>query len=141
MTSPPPGTLACEATTPSMSSLARTRATLVDGKRGCCGLNGRQKQLKRRSRLRVGQERQTLGARCDFLQQRHPFTALFGKVGHESGDVATRVRDACDHAASNRVGDVDEYDGNAVCRANDRLRRNRSLNKNGNLRRELSAAR
>jgi hypothetical protein len=59
----------------------------------------------------VAEDRQSGYRRRDLLKQLRPFPTQAGFVIHETGDVATRPRQAGDEAGRYRIGDYREHDG------------------------------
>src|SRR5262245_22893251 len=80
------------------------------------------------SRARIEQEPNPPDARRDVIENLYPFAAQLRLVGDEAGDRAAGVRQACDKATADRIGHVDEINGDCAA----------LLHKCGDLRRGLN---
>src|SRR5262249_11732104 len=80
------------------------------------------------SRARIEQEPNPPDARRDVIENLYPFAAQRRLVGDEAGDRAAGVRQACDKATADRIGHVDENNGDCAA----------LLHKCGDLRRGLN---
>src|SRR5262249_44210818 len=82
----------------------------LHSKRPSGGFEGIQEIFGKRRGCRVEQEGRPSDARSNFLKQLQPLAGDCRFQGGETGDVAARSRQACDEAATDRIGDVPEND-------------------------------
>src|SRR5262249_49703271 len=80
------------------------------------------------SRACIEQDHTPPDARRDVIENLYPFAAQRRLVGDEAGDRAAGVRQACDKATADRIGHVDENNGDCAA----------LLHKCGDLRRGLN---
>jgi hypothetical protein len=102
--------------TASSSDLSRTGAAIAStAKEAAAALKGFSQYFEICRRCRVEQHCDPGDARCNLLEQLQPLASHRGLHSDETGDVSSRLREARDEAAADRIGNERENDGDGAC--------------------------